>query len=139
MSGVEIAGLALAVLPILIAAAEHTKSRLEPRRAEFMENLVFEVMILQMSLRRLAKGLSELPNDLRERLSSPQADTDLEAGWKSSEVVQALKTRLGAAHETFVVTLAATLDCLEKLLERKSLDLSHNEAVCPLYGLSTVC
>ncbi|KAH7372317.1 hypothetical protein BKA66DRAFT_572438 [Pyrenochaeta sp. MPI-SDFR-AT-0127] len=129
MSGVEIAGLALGVLPILIAAAEHTKSRLEPKRAVFMENLAFEVTILQLSLKRLAKGLAELPDELRERLSSPQAVPDLEAGWKSGEVVHALKTRLGEAYETFVVTLAATLECLEKLLERKSLDLSSNEAI----------
>jgi len=130
MSGVEIAGLALAVLPILIAAAEHAKSRgLDPRRAEFMENLAFEVTLLHMSLTRLAKGLSELPNELREKLSSQQAAQDLEANWKSIEVVYALKTRLGSGYETFVVTLKTILDCLERLLEKRSLSLSNDEAV----------
>jgi hypothetical protein len=130
MSGVEIAGLALAVLPILIAAAEYAKSRgSDPRRAEFMENLAFEVTLLHMSLTRLAKGLSELPNELREKLSSPQAAQDLEANWKSIEVVYALKKRLGPGYETFVVTLRAILDCLERLLDKKSLGLSTDEAV----------
>ncbi|KAF1845080.1 uncharacterized protein K460DRAFT_405357 [Cucurbitaria berberidis CBS 394.84] len=128
MSGVEIAGLALAVLPILIAAAEHAKSRrLEPRRAEFMENLAFEITLLHMSLTRLAKGLSELSDELREKLSSPQASQDLEESWKSTEVVHALKKRLGSGHETFVVTVGAILACLEKLLEKKSLGLSNEE------------
>jgi hypothetical protein len=130
MSGVEIAGLALAVLPILIAAAEHIKSqRLEPRRAEFMENLAFEITFLHMSLTKLAKGLNELPEELREKLQSPQATQDMEAIWQKTEVVHALKARLGSGHETFFGTLGTILKCLERLLEQKSLSLSSEETV----------
>ena len=130
MSGVEIAGLALAVLPILIAAAEHIKSqRLEPRRAEFMENLAFEITFLRMSLTKLAKGLVELSEDLREKLQSPQATQDVETIWQSDEVVNALKARLGSGHETFFGTLGTILKCLERILEKKSLSLSNDETV----------
>lgn len=133
MSGVEIAGLALGVLPILIAAAEHIKSRrLDPRRAVFMENLAFEIVFLQMSLTKLAKGLTELPDETREKLVASQATQEMDASWKRDEVKHALKARLGSGQETFVVTLKAVLDCLERLLEKKSFSLSNNDTVCAI-------
>ncbi|KAH7396718.1 hypothetical protein DE146DRAFT_632945 [Phaeosphaeria sp. MPI-PUGE-AT-0046c] len=130
MSGVEIASLALGVLPILIAAAEHIKSRrLDPRRAVFMENLAFEIVFLHMSLTKLAKGLTELPDETREKLISSQATQDMDASWKRDEVKHALKARLGSGHETFIVTLRAILDCLERLLEKKSFSLSNDKTI----------
>ncbi|KAF2133134.1 hypothetical protein P153DRAFT_392987 [Dothidotthia symphoricarpi CBS 119687] len=130
MSGVEIAGLALAVLPVLVVAIDQIKAqRLNPRRAEFMENLAFEITFLQMSLTKLAKSLSELPNGLREKLLSPQPTQDLEASWKTAEVVRTLHARLGPGHETFFVALAAILECLDGLLERRPLFLSSDETI----------
>lgn len=130
MSGVEIAGLALGVLPILIAAADYINSRrLDPKRAEFMQNLAFEITFLHMNLTKLANSLSDLPEDLRERLASPQDGIKFEASWQSEEVALALKSRLGTGKETFFVTLRSILESLEKLIERKSLDLPKDETV----------
>lgn len=130
MSGVEIAGLALAVLPILIATAEYLRTqRLDARREELMVNLAYETTLLNMHLEKLASSLPDLPDELRAKLLSSHAAQDMEASWNSSLVVHALKSYLGALHEPFIFTLGTILDCLEKLLERNSLGLSKDEAV----------
>lgn len=130
MSGVEMASLALAVLPILIAAVEHVKSqRLEPRRAVFIEDLATELVSLHMSLIYLAKGLTELPDKLRKRLISSTATMETDASWRSDQVKRALKARLGQGHENFMVTLRGILDCFEQLLEKQSFDTSDTETV----------
>ncbi|KAF2117448.1 hypothetical protein BDV96DRAFT_598341 [Lophiotrema nucula] len=132
MSGVEIAGLVLAVLPVLISAAEHyKKKKLEPRRTEFMANLLYETWFLRENLNRLARGLLELPEEVRVGLTSPDASQSLEAQWKADNVVRALQTHFGKGYETFCTTLEVMLDSLERVVEYKSLRLSSEEATRP--------
>ncbi len=137
MSGVEIAGLALAVLPILIAAADSLKKqRLDARREELLVNLAYETTLLHMHLERLASSLPGLPDELRSKLLSTNATQNMEDSWSSNLVVDTLKSYLGLWHEPFIHTLATILDCLEKLLEQHSLGLSGDEAVCARILLS---
>jgi hypothetical protein len=61
MSVIEIAGLALAVLPILIEIAKQAQSKQhDAKRAETIENLCWEITYLKINLRGLADMLTQL-------------------------------------------------------------------------------
>lgn len=130
MIGVEVTGLAVVILPILISAAESVgKKRLEPRKAEFMINLAYEIWLLRTCLIKLAKGLTQLPDEIREQLTSPSLTPDLKNQWETEQVARALKAYLGIRYDTFCAMLEANLDCLEQLVEYKSLGLPTDETV----------
>lgn len=137
MSGLEIAGLAVGVIPLILYAADQYKSRrLDPKLGEFFQNLSFEIGFLLFNIRRLAGSLEGISDEMRERLSSPQSPQDLEKQWSSPEVAQALKTRLGHGHEMLFSTLESILDLLEKLIDDKPLRLTNHEAVSALLTVS---
>lgn len=130
MSGVEIAGLALAVLPVLIEVVKQSQSkRHDPRRVEIIEDLCWEITFLKINLENLARSLTALPKDTRDRLSSLTPARTLELVWNTNEVVQALEARLGTTFGLFFETLKGTLACLEQLVEKKSLQFSDEEVV----------
>ncbi|KAF2736405.1 hypothetical protein EJ04DRAFT_521995 [Polyplosphaeria fusca] len=132
MSGVEVAGLALAVLPVLIPAIKLLKKKnIEPRQNELVESVAFEIWFLHRLLIKLAKRLVNLSDEEKERLASPEPSATLADKWKAEEVVQALKTHLGDGYDTFCTTLASTMGCLEQLVKYKSLSWSRDEANNP--------
>jgi hypothetical protein len=130
MSGLEIAGLALAVLPVLIAAADAYKaSRLDQKSKEFFVNLSYEVTILNFNIQKLASSLVGLPDTLRKKLLYPQSPEELERSWGLPAVVDALRARLDAGADAFLLTLCCIMELLNELLDSPSLDLIGNDLV----------
>jgi hypothetical protein len=130
MSGIEVAGLALAVLPILIEIAKQAQSKQhDAKRAETMVNLCWEITKLQFNLKSLADMLTQLSEDVRYELSSSTSPQSLEAAWNRKEVVSTLKARLGDRFPSFCLELKSILSCLEQLVEKESLRLSNEEAI----------
>ncbi|KAF1815310.1 hypothetical protein P152DRAFT_479259 [Eremomyces bilateralis CBS 781.70] len=119
MSGVEVASLALAVLPVFIYAAEHLKGY-GIKQEEFLMDLKFEVAFLNMNLQTVVKSLAGIPDERRQRLLSIQNAQDMENIWRSEDIVQALKIRLDPGFDLFLDTLKSILEHLEKLLANLS-------------------
>ena len=66
ISRIEIAGLALAVLPILIEIAKQAQSKQhDSKKAKIIENLCWETTYLKINPESLAAMLIQLPKDLR--------------------------------------------------------------------------
>lgn len=134
MTGLEVVGLILAVLPLFVTASDHSKvfdpviSICQPRRraerkSDFYTNFHYEVTILNLNVRRLFQDLYALPEAQRNSLMD-DGNSEL---WNDPVVVKALQARLGIAYETFTETLAAILKLLEKLVNDKSNKLRRED------------
>jgi len=130
MSGVEVLGLLLAIIPIFQAATdpkaqlapfEHILTAFSSRRKtqkldEFLKNLHYEVSMLQITLSRLIDQLDALTDGHRSQLK-------LGNGWQEYDVVDALQHRLGYGYDSFYIHLTELLEQLESLVEDKTIDL----------------
>lgn len=102
MSGIEIAGLILAVIPLFLAAADHiqgnTKSKKAIKVAAFAGSYKLKLTQQQTLLGLYIKGVigrtslpasaqAELIDDLRGEI------------WERSEIVKAISQELGDAHK----------------------------------------
>lgn len=127
MSGIEIAGLALAVLPILIEIAKQARSKLHAAsRASVMEDLCWEITQLNMNLEGLVK---QLPSNIHDELLSSTSPQQIEMAWKKDNIVQHLEVRLGHKYHSFSMALENILSCLDRLIDKESLKLSDDEVV----------
>lgn len=135
LTGVEVAGILLAIIPIFQAATdpdaqlapiEHFRTAISAKRkaqklAEFLKTLHFEVSILQITLRRLIDQLHALTDAHRAALKLG----DL---WSEPRVSLALKQRLHAGYDSFHIHLTDLLENLESLVEDTTIDLPSGQA-----------
>ncbi|KAK5454988.1 hypothetical protein LTS15_005708 [Exophiala xenobiotica] len=120
MSGVEIVGLVLGVLPILIEAAKHVHERSKGKRASkesnfacgFRNRLVTQQALLSLYIKGVVGRTSLPPATQRELVSHPACQT-----WRKKEVVQALKSQLGEAYSLFEEILSRLCKTLAKHVE----------------------
>ena len=105
MSGIEIAGIVLAALPIIISALEHYESGLDRARSFFkwgdvLEKALRELWIqhsyFELTLRNLLASIASLPQ-INEMMVDP-----LSPLWQSQELSEALEEKLGPAHKVYV-------------------------------------
>jgi hypothetical protein len=132
MSGIEIAGLVLAVIPLFIAAAEHiqgnTKSRKAIKDAAFAGSYKLKLTQQQTLLGLYIKGIvgrTSLP-------ASTQADLvdDLRGEiWERPEVVKAITQELGDAHTTFIELLNRSCSTLALCLKEYQQGKSSEEEI----------
>ena len=120
MGPVEVAGLALAVLPILMTAAgypidapitvvsQRTKDR---KLIELYMQLHDELTLLSATLRGLISSLSDLEDKQRKKLL--ELDNDV---WNDALIGEALAERLGASQKAFVDNLDGILQVLEEIV-----------------------
>jgi len=132
LTGVEVAGLLLAIIPIFQAAAEeagpieHIRTAFSPKRknqrlAEFLKNLHFEVSILQITLGKLIDQLGGLTDAHRAALK----EGDL---WLEAKVTRALEDRLNIGYECFCVHVTDLLESLQSLVGDTTIDLPSGQA-----------
>ena len=136
MTGLEVVGLILGVLPLFVTASDRSKAfdpfisicqprRRAERKSDFYTNFHYEVTILNLNVRRLFQDLYALPEAQRNSLMD---DSNSEL-WNDPVVVKALQARLGIAYEAFTETLAAILKLLEKLVNDNSNKLRREDIV----------
>ncbi|OAL46684.1 hypothetical protein IQ07DRAFT_590225 [Pyrenochaeta sp. DS3sAY3a] len=129
MSGIEIAGLALAVLPILIEIAKQARSKHHAAsRAGVMEDLCWEITQLNINLEGLVK---QLPSSMHDELLSSTSPQQIERAWKKDNISQLLEVRLRHKYHSFSMALENILSCLDRLIDKESLKLSDDEVTLP--------
>ncbi|KAF7953028.1 hypothetical protein EAE96_006250 [Botrytis aclada] len=144
MSGIEVAGLVLAVLPFSISAAEHYNEGL---------NLIRRFFRVPYEMRKIAMALNEQQTSLRfsliplfaklpslnavqkEALSDPNGD--LSSLWGDKQLEEELEVALGAAYVSYMNTLNTIVSALVDVIKDKSLKLnsaSNQEQLRTLYN-----
>ncbi|OBT86787.1 hypothetical protein VE02_04225 [Pseudogymnoascus sp. 03VT05] len=103
MSGVEAIGLVLGGLPLIISFAEHYKEGFETlvrwKRfrlvfLKFITSLDTQEQIFKMVLEKLLAPLRLEPEEKQRLWTTPDYE-----GWHRSDVVEALKSRLGDSYD----------------------------------------
>lgn len=127
MSGVEIVGLALGVVPLIITAAAAYREALDPVRAalfpkssnsklsEFYRGLLFEVTILNGMLSEL---FQHMPNQARPRSDSVHED--------DSNMLDVLTQKLGDSNQAFMAILMNDMRLFEHLVSGSGVDSMKN-------------
>ena len=142
MSGIEIAGLVLAVLPIFIAAAEHIKADASFRRGlkdglfadSCKVKLTQQRTLLNLYIKSVVGRTSLSPNTQAVLVDDPTSDA-----WDRPEVTKAIAQELGAAYHLFMELLRRVCAALAKHIEASTAGkLTEDEVVCyataPFHG-----
>lgn len=136
LTGVEIAGLLLAILPIFQAAAEQEDTIYEGvkiafgqkystrKLGEFYDNVLYEISILRINVERLVNELGDIPERDRDALRNGD-----DFAWSNPLVAQALQRRLRTGYESFCLTLESLHEKLDKLVKDSAADLP-SDIVC---------
>jgi hypothetical protein len=135
----EAVGLALAVLPLLISAADYYREGLDSlqtlrpkigddRILEFYEEVAFEIFLLRSCIKKLIKDLPGFsPEYKRELLRSVQPEI-----WSDEALSDALQAKLGEInYPIFEMTLGRLLESLNALISSNQQFLSSSEVVSP--------
>jgi hypothetical protein len=133
----EAVGLALAVLPLLISAAEHYREGVDSlqtlnpkigddRILEFYEEVAFELYMLRNSIKKLVKDLPGFSEEYKkELLKSVQPER-----WSDGSLSSALRMKLGDIdYPIFEMTLSRLLLSLNALVSSNQQLLSSSEIV----------
>ena len=134
MSGIEIGGLALAVLPLVISAAEHNiKDKAQTitsnkaknnRQLSFYYELYEELSLLASNLQRL---INDVPS-LRHHSEAMPFIVEWSRHTKG-KIDDALKIALGINYEPFRSILERLLKSVENVVSDKSLALTELDTV----------
>jgi hypothetical protein len=133
----EAVGLTLAVLPLLIAAADYYREGVnslhtlrsktgDDRILEFYEEVAFEIYLLRSCIKKLVKDLPGFPQEYkRELLRSVQPEI-----WSNEALADALQEKLGEInYPIFEMTLRRLLESLNALVSSNQQILSSFEIV----------
>lgn len=133
----EAVGLALAVFPLLILAADHYREGLDSmqmlhpktgddRILEFYEEVVFEMFLLRNCIKKLVKDLPGFSMEYKRGLLKSLAPES----WNDEALSSALQTKLGEInYSMFELTLRRLLASLNALLSSNQKLLKSHEAV----------
>ena len=127
MSGIEVAGIVLAVLPLIITAVQNYSdcveeySHYKATLHGFRVRLSLEQTIFQDTIERLI--LPELSEAERALYFSAVGRAVATAGfWSSTELDHKFHSRLGARYEIFMETVTEMRQALEQLMEKLDID-----------------
>lgn len=130
MSGLEVAGLVLAVMPLFISAFEHYEEELRGFKRFFR----YEQEVCRCRSRLLVQyaTLSQtLEYLLTELTDKDELDGMITRGygrlWEDSDMSDKLQQQLGTAYESFCIVLAQIFDDMEQLAT--VLDIERKERV----------
>ena len=139
MSGIEAAGLILAVIPLFISAAEHYNEGLHPIKRVFRTPLEIrkfylalndQKTYLRLSLIALFGKLPSLSQSQKQALID--SDGDLSSLCEDEDLQEEIQDVLGHAYESYMANLDAIVSALEKLIIRDK-SLKMNRAVSCTY------
>ena len=137
LTGVEIAGLLLAVLPLFIAAAKPYRDGLETMSTalsskamdeeleDFYKDLNYEVTLLRFTLESLVQSLPVITKEEKDRLIN-RFDVRL---LDEEVLTRAFNERLGRAYDTFESYLKQILLLLEKAVDDETLQSKSDQRV----------
>lgn len=135
VTGIEAAGLALAILPLVVEAAKSynngvgsikkvvTSAPRDEKLQEFYDNFWWETFLLERSVRSIVDDLPLLCRDCKDSLYT---DRSLSVWEDGGEVTQALIAFFGSQDglDAFLLILSRLLELVDKLTRVKSTKLS---------------
>lgn len=131
MSGLEVAGLVLAVIPLFISAFEHYEEGLQPYKRLFhyeQQSRRYRIRLL-VQYTTYSQTLRYLLTDLTDR---DKLDDMITRGygeiWKDQELTTRLQQQLGTVYESVRIVLNQLSDVMEQLA--KILDIERQGQVC---------
>ena len=139
LTGVEVAGLLMAVLPLFIAAAKpyqegldtiktalHSKI-VDEKLQDFYRELEYEVTLLKFTLENLIEGLPIATEEEKDSFIE-----NFNVNLLNKEILNlAFNERLGRASETFESYLRKILRLLDKVVDDDTLSSRENNMVSP--------
>lgn len=121
MSGFEVAGIALAVFPILVdglvrfvdgvQTIKHWR-RYRVRLQDYADRLTSQKVYYEDTLEELLEGLVQSEDELTDLLAQPRGII-----WKKPEYEAKLRQRLGRSHETYLRTSDKMVNALYAMCE----------------------
>ena len=126
LTGVEVTGVVLAVLPLVISALEHYSDGAKPLRDFFRYKIVIRQLIIdlgtqQLLLRntceKLLDGVVESQITLAGLLDTPGGP-----GWNDNELAAKLKKRLAGAYNIYMESVKDMESTLNLLKDKIGLD-----------------
>jgi hypothetical protein len=138
MSGLELVGLALAVVPLLISAAEHHRKASRPSHAAlsrkfrekdlhgFAHELLDEVTFFHCTLKKFIENLPTLSEDEKQQIL--KLDKDLLLSKRTSDALEHWFS--GPSKEAFEWGLRSVVKILDDLISEKTFMIEKNEKVC---------
>jgi hypothetical protein len=125
MSGVEVIGLVLGVLPLVISAAEDYKKAFEPlvrwKRfkfafRDFITSVDIQRQMFQLVLKKLLIRVQLPPEEKQRLLVVPNYE-----GWSQPDTVDAIRSRLGESYDACMDILRSMKEDMQELQAMMSL------------------
>lgn len=133
MSGIEVIGLVLGILPLVISAGENYKKGFEPlvrwKRfkfvfRDFITSVDIQRQMFQLVSKKLLIRVQLPPDEKRRLLTVPNYE-----GWTQPETIEAIRLRLGDSYDVCMEILRAMKTDLMDLQEMMS--LKNGSVRCP--------
>lgn len=128
MTGFEVAGIALAVFPILVdglvrfvdgvQTIKHWR-RYRIRLQEYAEIMETQGVYYQDTLEELLTGIVQSEDEITDLMAQPRG-----AIWKKPEYEEKLRQRLGRSHEVYLRTSDKMVNALYAMCEKLGVDSS---------------
>ena len=126
MSGIEVAGIALAVFPILVDGLVHFVDGVQTikhwrqyriRLQDYADRLRTQKVYYEDTLEELLDGLVQSEDELKDLLAQPRGTI-----WKKPEYEAKLRQRLGRCYETYVQSSDKMVKALYAMCEGLGVD-----------------
>lgn len=148
LTGIEVAGLVLAVFPLVINALEYYERGLQPIKewvrfkkeyAAFMNTLCRQKIFFRQNIEDLLGPIVASDFEMAQLLDNPGGPA-----WKSEDLDMKLHRRLPGKHEyeCYTTTAEYILQLLEKLKAKLNItngQVSRHSLVCSLYQAEQTC
>lgn len=131
MSGIEVAGIVLAVLPLFISALENYENGLDPIRAflEFDSELPNQIRKLRdqhinynLTMKLLLSSIAD-SEEVDEMISDPGGDC-----WKDRNMQKRLEERLDESYQAYLDTIKHIEEIMKTIA--KDLKIDQSDRVC---------
>ncbi|KAL2782623.1 hypothetical protein BJX66DRAFT_345667 [Aspergillus keveii] len=135
-TGLEVAGLALAIFPLLVNQLDNYARGIEKIRllarwrrslAEYALDIGTQHVIFQNTLEQVLDGVVDDTYDATELSNDPQSDL-----WSDSKVQTKLKRKLGRNYEVFIGNMTGAYSILFELSKRLGIDLTQADLASDL-------
>ena len=137
-SGVECAGLVLAVLPLIVEAAKAYTEGVEDIKGvvkkrdqddilqEFYEDFLIEITFVNRNIERLLEALPHIHESEKSKLKK---EFRIQQWTPEKEIALALKELFESQYGTFEITIAKLMRLIGRVVSDESLNISSEAAV----------
>jgi hypothetical protein len=141
VTGLEAAGVVLALLPLLVNQLENYATGFEKLKLLRRYRRVFSAYALGIgtqptiflnNLEKVLEGVVEDEDKIGALINEPQGNL-----WKDVSLQDRLKAKLGRSHDVFMGNIIALHDLLVTLSDRLGLKISTGFSVCFRYGAAS--